>query len=69
MDGTFDFYEDALSEDEECILCGAHNVKGSQDTTVYYWWPKPSVWAASGFNLGYWPGIAEEWFIHRREEI
>lgn len=66
MDGTYEFYDDALSEDEEYILCGGHHVN---ETTVCYWWPKPSVWAVSGFNLGYWPEIAEEWITHRREEI
>jgi hypothetical protein len=37
--------------------------------TILYWWPKPSIWAASGFNLGYWSEVAEDWFRHHHKEI
>ena len=69
VDGTGRFYDDVLSEDEEYILCGGHDVKQNKTTTVLYWWPKPSVWDASGFNLGNWSGLAEAWLVRRRKEI
>jgi hypothetical protein len=66
---AYKYYDDILSEDDEFILCGGHHVQAGRETTVLYWWPKPSVWAACGFNLGFWPEVAEDWFNHRREEI
>jgi hypothetical protein len=69
IDGTSKYFNDALSEDDKYILCGGHHSKVGHETTILYWWPKPSVWAASGFNLGYWSEVAEDWFRHRRGEI
>ena len=69
IDGSCEYYNDTLSEDEEYILCGGHHSKVERKTTVLYWWPKPSVWSTSGFNLGCWSKVAEEWFRHHRAEI
>jgi hypothetical protein len=69
IDGTREYFSDALLEDNKYILCGGHHLKVGCKTTILYWWPKPSVWAASGFNLGYWSEVAEDWFRHHRREI
>jgi hypothetical protein len=60
IDRTYQYYDDALSEDDEHILCGGHHSKVGHETTILYWWPKPSVWAACGFNLDYWSEVAED---------
>jgi hypothetical protein len=69
IDGTYQYYDDALSEDDEYIMCGGHHSKVGRETMILYWWPKPSVGAACGFNLGYWSEVAEDWFRHRLGEI
>jgi hypothetical protein len=69
IDGPSEYFDDALSEDDKYILCGGHHSKVGHETTILYWWPKPSVWAASGFNLGYWSEVAEDWFRHCHREI
>ena len=69
LDGSSRFYDDVLSEDEEYILCGGHDVKGTNSTTVLYWFPRPSVWNSCGLNHGYWAEMAEEWMTRRRGDI
>jgi hypothetical protein len=63
-DETGEYFNDALLEDDKYILCGGHYSKVGYETTIFYWWPKPSICAASGFNLGYWSEVAEYWFRH-----
>ena len=33
------------------------------------WWPKDTIWATGGYNVGYWPANAELWFKRRIDEI
>jgi hypothetical protein len=65
----YKYFNDALLEDDKYILCGGHHSKVGHETTILYWWPKLSIWAASGFNLDYWSEVAEDWFRHCCGEI
>jgi hypothetical protein len=42
--------------------------KGAQ-TSHTSWWPKPTTWAISAFNVGYWTKYAEDWFQKRLTSI
>ncbi|KAG5649554.1 hypothetical protein H0H81_003107, partial [Sphagnurus paluster] len=61
------YWDDALTEHEINIICGVYKVDTDQrasstQTTDVSWWPKPSAWAAAGFNVGYWSEDCEHWF-------
>jgi hypothetical protein len=36
-----------------------------RQTADISWWPKPSAWAGSGLNVGYWSRDCEGWFQKR----
>lgn len=40
-----------------------------QQKKLISWWPKPSAFASSGLNIGWWSADCERWFQKRRSEI
>jgi len=65
-------YDDHLSEVEEYLVCGGYHVKvlaHGDEKADMSWWPKSSVWASCGFNVGFWSVSCEDWFQHRLGEI
>ncbi|KAI0713029.1 hypothetical protein C8T65DRAFT_574267 [Cerioporus squamosus] len=63
-----DFLDDKLSSDELDIVCGTYRVILSQ-TEDRSWWPKPSTWHESDFDLGRWTPWCEKWFLTRLSKI
>jgi hypothetical protein len=51
MGGTGEYFDDALSGDDEYILYGGHYSKVGHKTTILCWWPKVSIWAVPGLSL------------------
>jgi hypothetical protein len=65
------FYDDNMLEIEDFLVCGVYRVatgRGKQ-TTDKSWFPKPSVWASSGLNFGFWSNTCEDWFQARVRTI
>ncbi|KAI0713353.1 hypothetical protein C8Q76DRAFT_579084, partial [Earliella scabrosa] len=65
------YVDDALTGEEEDILCGVYTLYTEQSGQIEYasWWPRRSQWASSGMNTGIWNAWNEAWFVRRREEI
>ncbi|KAG2114049.1 hypothetical protein BD769DRAFT_1391601 [Suillus cothurnatus] len=58
---------DTLTQEETETLCGLYYVgtgRGDQTTTLS-WWPTPTLWSASGLDVGYWTHSAEKMFQSR----
>jgi hypothetical protein len=65
-----ELWDDALSEDELDLICGVYKVQTQHNqTSDSSWWPKHSVWMASGLNVGYWSVGCETWFQMRLDSI
>ncbi|KAF8219506.1 hypothetical protein L208DRAFT_1138156, partial [Tricholoma matsutake] len=69
------FLDDGLSEDELDLISGVYKVftgnhKGkSVQESHLSWWPKHSIWAKSGLDMGYWSESSERWFLLQLESI
>ncbi|KAK7023442.1 hypothetical protein VNI00_016748 [Paramarasmius palmivorus] len=69
------YWDDQLTEEELDLVCGAYDVQaekkrdGTSTVSKKSWWPKPSSWKNSGFNVGYWSSSAETWFQTRLKQI
>ncbi|THH19829.1 hypothetical protein EUX98_g8703 [Antrodiella citrinella] len=64
--------DDALSEEEEGIICGLYKVytdDSGRQTEDASWWPKQSVWKRCGLYVGYWSEDCERWFQLRLQGI
>ncbi|KAG2114021.1 hypothetical protein BD769DRAFT_1309445, partial [Suillus cothurnatus] len=61
------FRFDTLTQEETETLCGLYYVgTGAGDqTTTLSWWPTPTLWSASGLDVGYWTHSAEKMFQSR----
>jgi hypothetical protein len=65
-----ELWDDALSDDELNLICGVYKVHTQHNqTSDSSWWPKHSVWMASGLNVGYWSVACETWFQMQLEAI
>ena len=50
------------------LIPGDRKGKGVQESHLS-WWPKHSIWARSGLDMGYWSESSERWFLLRLESI
>ncbi|KAF8234282.1 hypothetical protein L208DRAFT_1262528 [Tricholoma matsutake] len=59
------FLDDGLSDDKLDLILGVYKVFtgiGIQESHMS-WWPKHSIWAKSGLDMGYWSESLERWFL------
>ncbi|RDB19093.1 hypothetical protein Hypma_014474 [Hypsizygus marmoreus] len=63
--------DDYLSPAEEDTICGTYKVYTDfkAQTEDRSWFPKASIWDASGYNHGYWTADNEAWYQRRVHEI
>ncbi|TCD59847.1 hypothetical protein EIP91_011330 [Steccherinum ochraceum] len=64
--------EDALTEEEENMICGMYKVYTGRDgrqTEDASWWPKQSVWLKGGLSMGQWTDDCEAWYRARLRDI
>jgi hypothetical protein len=60
------YVDDELTDEELWVLVGGYCVptdqENSDQTKLLSWWPRPSLWARSAYELGIWTPAAEEWY-------
>jgi hypothetical protein len=64
------YVDDVLSASEVWLLIGGYDVATGirHQSSRPSWWPRPELWEASSFNVGFWSPVAESWFVQRREK-
>ncbi|KIJ32862.1 hypothetical protein M422DRAFT_127413, partial [Sphaerobolus stellatus SS14] len=60
-----------LSPQEIDIICGVYRVfkDPKRNPRQLSWWPKPTAWANSGLDVGYWSSECESWYQQRITDI
>ncbi|KAK7691206.1 hypothetical protein QCA50_006309 [Cerrena zonata] len=61
----------SLTPSEIEIIVGAYPDLDQQQKQIslYTWWPTPTVWDTSGFQVGYWTRACEAWFQQTLSKI
>jgi len=50
-------------------LVGQRHRQNREQTADVSWWPKQSIWEASGLNVGYWSTDDEVWYQKHLQKI
>ncbi|KAH0825657.1 hypothetical protein J3R83DRAFT_11699 [Lanmaoa asiatica] len=63
------YWDDDLDCEDEEIVCGVYKLStgqrhhhNGQQTADVSWWPKQSIWLASGLSISYWSADDEAWY-------
>ncbi|KAJ7107168.1 hypothetical protein C8R43DRAFT_1080520 [Mycena crocata] len=78
LTGNGALWREALTEDEIDIICEVYTVETGQTSNredegrqlkFVSWWPKPTAFASSGLNTGWWNANCERWFVKCLKEM